>query len=203
MGKAWVKGRKGDAYYRAAKREGFRSRAAFKLLQIDERFRVFYEGDAVVDLGAAPGGWSQVAKGLVGEKGTVVAVDRVSMAPLEGVVFVRGDVGDPETLRAVRSHLPEGAHVVVSDMAPKLSGQKSLDHARSVDLVVAAFDLARRVMRPGGVFVAKAFKGDLYPDLIRRLRRAFRTVKDYTPPASSRGSAETYVVAKGFLGRRP
>jgi len=200
MGKAWVRRRKSDRYYRAAKREGFRSRAAYKLLQIDQRFALLYEGDTVIDLGAAPGGWSQVANGLVGPRGRVVAVDLVPPAAIEGVEFVRGDVGDSALEDELASRVL-GAHTVLSDISPHLSGNRTLDHARSMASVRDALRVARRVLRPGGCFVAKGFQGEESPALLEELREDFESVQAHSPRASLKDSREYYLVARGFRPR--
>lgn len=197
MGKAWLRRRRSDRYYRAAKREGFRSRAAYKLLQIDERFELLYEGDTVVDLGAAPGGWSQVASGLVGEAGRVVAVDLVAPPAIPGVEFVRGDITDPELAERLAASVPE-AHAVLSDIAPHLSGNRTLDHARSAGLVRDAWRVARRLLRDGGVFVAKVFQGEESEALLEELRPSFERVQGFAPRATRSESREYYIVAKSF-----
>ncbi len=194
MGKAWVKARKRDPYYRAAKSQGLRSRAVFKLLQIQDRFGLIYPGDTVLDLGAAPGGWSRAAAELVGPRGRVVAVDRVRMAPIDRVTFVRGDFSDPNVHTAILEALAKPADVLVCDAAPKLTGHRSLDVARTLDLARAALDLARKALRPGGRFAAKAFQGERYRAFLRELGEEFSIVKGYVPPATTQGSAETYVV---------
>ena len=201
VGRDWVRKRKADRYYRAAKREGFRSRAAFKLLQIDQRFELLYEGDTVVDLGAAPGGWSQVARGLVGDSGRVVAVDLVRPSPLEGVEFVRGDVSDPALPDAL-AQVVSDVHTVLSDVAPHLSGNRTADHARSAALVRDAFRVAQRLLRPGGCFVAKVFQGEELPALKKELQTVFTEVRVHAPRASLQESRETYLVAKGFRPTR-
>lgn len=202
VGKAWIKARVKDTYYRRAKAEGYRSRAAYKLIQIDRRFRILREGDVVVDLGAAPGGWSQVAREAVGPRGRVVAVDLGGLPPLERVAFVRGDLREPSTREALAATVPEGVDVVLSDMSPRLSGSGSLDHARSVDLAEAALEAAEGVLREGGRFVAKVFQGDLYPAYLRRVQAGFRSARGFTPQASPAGSAEIYVVAQGWRASR-
>ncbi|MFQ6012228.1 MAG: RlmE family RNA methyltransferase [Thermoplasmata archaeon] len=198
MGKAWVKDRKRDPYYRKAKAEGYRSRAAYKLLQIQDRFHVIHPGDTVIDLGAAPGGWSQVAHELGAS--TVVAVDQEPMTPLEGVTFVQADLGDEAELASLAKRAGGFADVVLSDMAPRLSGNRSLDHARSMDLADRSLRVAHQVLREGGHLVTKVFQGDLYPAFRRRVRDAFARSKDFSPPASPRGSAELYLVARGRRG---
>ena len=197
MSKSWIRERVRDRYYRRAKAEGYRSRAAYKLIQIDRRFHLLGRGDAVVDLGAAPGGWSQVAREAVGPGGVVVAVDLGGFAPLEGVDFVKGDARDEATLDAVHERLPRGADVLLSDMSPKLSGNKGLDHARSIDLAETGLEAARRLLREGGHFVTKVFQGDMYPDFLRRVRGDFRKAKGHAPDASPATSSEMYVVARG------
>jgi 23S rRNA (uridine2552-2'-O)-methyltransferase len=200
VGKAWVKARKRDPYYRRAKAEGYRSRAAYKLIQINERFNIIRPGFVVVDLGAAPGGWSQVARKLVGARGRVVAVDLVPMAALEDVTFIRGDITEEETLRRLLELVPGGVDVVISDMSPRLSGNRSLDHARSIDLAEAAFGFARKTLKPGGNLAVKVFQGDMYDDFRRRVSGHFRTCRGFTPRASLKESAEIYIVAKGWEG---
>ncbi|MEE9267782.1 MAG: RlmE family RNA methyltransferase [Thermoplasmata archaeon] len=198
MGKAWVKDRKRDPYYRKAKASGYRSRAAYKLFQIQDRYHVIRKGDTVIDLGAAPGGWSQVARELGAVR--VLAVDQAFMEPLEGVSFLKVDVGNDSALSSIATEAETGAHVVLSDMAPRLSGTRSLDHARSVDLAERAFAVAGRTLREGGRFVTKVFQGDLFPSCLRRVQEQFARSKGFVPPASPRGSAEFYIVAQGWQG---
>lgn len=197
MGKAWIKRRKRDKYYRAAKRENLRSRAAFKLIQIQERFNVIGPGFKVLDLGASPGGWSQVALELVGEGGAVCAADIVGMAPIEGVTFLRGDLREGEFLQEIVSACGM-VDVVLSDMAPKLSGAKSYDQALAMDLAGIALNAAGICLRAGGNFVAKAFRGEDFEEFFSRVSASFSMAKAYSPPATTKGSSEVYVVAKGF-----
>lgn len=202
MGKAWIKRRRRDAYYRKAKAGGYRSRAVYKLLQIQDRFHLIHAGDVVVDLGAAPGGWSQLARELAVE-GRVVAVDQNTVAPLEGVTFLRGDLMEDALLPALSQEIGGQADVVLSDASPKLSGNRTLDHARSVDLAARSFFLASRLLRTGGQFATKVFQGEAYPALRRQVNRAFRQAKGFTPPASPARSAEIYLVGKGWRGPGP
>lgn len=199
MGKAWIKARRHDRFYRAAKRQDYRSRAAIKLSQIDRRIGLFHAKDVVVDLGAAPGGWSQIARERIGPQGRVIAVDLGPMAPIEGVEFLRGDFQDPNVQTKLFEILGRPADVVMSDLAPKISGARALDVARSLDLGEAARSFAVRALRPGGSFLVKLFQGDGYPAFLRRVGEAFEAAKGIKPAASSPGSAEIYVVA---LGRR-
>ena len=199
MGKAWVKARKHDRFYRAAKKQSYRSRAAIKLSQIDLRYGLFEAGDVVVDLGAAPGGWSQVAQERIGPKGRVIAVDLSPMSPIEGVEILRGDFKRPEVQAKLFETLRKPADVVMSDIAPKLSGNRSLDVARTLDLADAALSFAVRAVRRDGRFLVKVFQGDGYPDFVRRVGEHFEAMKGVKPTASSATSAEIYVLAMGRL----
>jgi 23S rRNA (uridine2552-2'-O)-methyltransferase len=202
VGKAWLKRRKHDEFYRAAKKEGYRSRAAFKLIQADARFDLIFEGDTVVDLGAAPGGWSQVAKELVGDEGRVVAVDRVGMMPIEGVDVWRADLEDAAFVETLAAEVGV-ADVLLSDMAPRLSGNRTLDHARSVGLGRLALQIARRLLAPGGHFLCKILQGEDYQSFLKEVSAHFEVARGHTPEASSKESREIYVVAKEFRGPTP
>jgi 23S rRNA (uridine2552-2'-O)-methyltransferase len=200
VGKAWVKRRRHDPFYRAAKAQGYRSRAAFKLIQADARFDLIYEEDTVVDLGAAPGGWTQVAHELVGDAGRVVAVDRVGMMPIAGVDVWRADLEDPTFLETLAREV-DTVDVVVSDMAPRLSGNRTLDHARSVALGRLALGVARRLLREGGNFLCKVLEGEDYREFLDEVGDHFQTAQGHTPEASTKASREIYVVGKGFRAR--
>lgn len=197
MGKRWVKARKHDRYYQAAKRQGYRSRSAIKLSQIDRRYGLFQEGDIVVDLGAAPGGWSQVARERVGARGRVIAVDLVPLAPIEGVELVRGDFMDPDVQGRIFEALRKPADVVLSDISPHLSGQRSRDVARTLDFAEAALAFALRALRAGGSFLVKTFQGEGYPEFRRRVADYFEAVKGVKPSASRAASPEIYILAVG------
>jgi 23S rRNA (uridine2552-2'-O)-methyltransferase len=199
MSRRFLDERRRDPYYRAAQSDGLRSRAAFKLDYLDQRFRLLRPGGHVLDLGAAPGGWSVVAAERVGPNGGVVAVDLRPIDPIDGVRVVRGRVGDPELidrLGAVRFHL------VLSDLSPRISGAYATDHARSAELVRAALALAVRVLRNGGAFVAKVFDGDLVADLEVELAQSFARVRRTKPPASRGASSELYLLGLGFRPAR-
>ncbi len=200
MTKAWVKTRKHDRYYRAAKRQAYRSRAAIKLSQIDNEHRIFRDGDVVVDLGAAPGGWSQIARERVGPKGRVLAVDRVTFRPLDGVVGIRGDFSEGRTQARVFELLRTPADVVLSDMAPHLSGHHEYDTARSLDLAEAARSFAVRALRPGGTLLVKAFQGEDYDTFLAALRQDFAEVRAVKPKASSHQSSELFLLARSRIG---
>ncbi len=198
MGRRFVAERRRDPYYRAAQRDGLRSRAAFKLAYLDRRFHLLGPGLRVLDLGAAPGGWSVVAARAVGPSGSVVAVDLRPVAPAQGLRYVRARVGDP----GLSARLGEAPYdLVLSDLSPAISGAYATDHARSVALVRDAIDVAVDVLRPGGSFVAKVFDGDLVDALTEALRERFREVRRTKPPASREASSELYLLAFGFRGR--
>ncbi len=187
-----------DAFVKEAKAQGYRSRAAFKLMALDEKDRLLHPGMTVVDLGAAPGGWSQVAAERVGDRGRVLALDRLPMEPIAGVHFIQGDFTETDVLEALQAAIG-GAPVdlVLSDMAPDLSGIRSVDQARSIYLLELALDLAETVLKDEGALVVKAFQGEGFDDFLRRLRQGFQRVAVRKPPASRARSRELYLVAKG------
>ncbi|MDF0593724.1 SAM-dependent methyltransferase [Methanotrichaceae archaeon M04Ac] len=186
-----------DYFYRRAKAEGYRARSAFKLQQINKRFRLIRRGDAVLDLGAAPGGWLQVAKEISG--GKVVGVDLLAIDPIEGVTTIKADITAPETLELIRSALGGKADVVICDAAPNLSGNWTLDHARSIDLSWSALRVAGETLKPGGNFLVKVFQGDTFLDYLSEVRGRFRRAQSHSPAASRKESAEMYVVGQGFF----
>jgi 23S rRNA (uridine2552-2'-O)-methyltransferase len=187
-----------DDYYNRAKQQGYRSRAAYKLKQLDSDAGLVSDGDTVVDLGAAPGGWLQVASELVGEGGTVVGVDLQRIDSIDGVETIRGDMTDEETRERIVESVGE-ADVVVSDMAPNMTGEYSLDHARSVYLARTAFETAIELLAPGGDFVAKVFEGPDTDELRADIDEEFEYVRTIHPDASRDASSELYMVAKGRL----
>ncbi|BAI61957.1 ribosomal RNA large subunit methyltransferase J [Methanocella paludicola SANAE] len=188
--------KKRDFYYNKAKQMGYRSRAAFKLKFINEKFGLIKKGDAVVDLGAAPGGWLQVAKEI--SEGTVIGVDLQRIEPVEGAVTIKGDMTSPETQAKIFEKV-EKVNAVICDAAPNLSGNWALDHARSIDLSKTALDVAAKILAPGGNFLVKVFQGDLYQGFVDEVGRRFSRVYTYKSPASRQQSAEIYVIGKGFL----
>jgi 23S rRNA (uridine2552-2'-O)-methyltransferase len=202
--RAWLERQLNDPYVAAAKREGYRSRAAYKLAEIDDRFGVLKAGLRVVDLGAAPGGWSQVAAARVRSvegKGQVVAIDLLAMEPIAGVEAIELDFMAESAPERLRRMLRAGrADVVLSDMAAQGTGHARTDHLRIVGLAEAAAEFACEVLEPGGAFVCKVFQGGSERGLLDLLKRAFATVKHVKPPASRAESAEMYVVATGFRG---
>ncbi len=199
--KAWMREHVSDPYVQRAKREGFRSRAAYKLEEIDARDRLLRPGMSVVDLGAAPGGWSQVVAQRLAGRGRVMALDCLEMTPIPGVDFICGDFRAPEVLQALERAL-EGARVdlVLSDMAPNLSGIAAADQARHLHLAELALDFACANLKIGGHFLVKSFQGEGFPGFLAGLRRSFRQVVSRKPKSSRERSSEIYLLGKGFLG---
>ena len=199
--KAWLKEHRDDIFVQRAQKEGYRSRACYKLLELNERDRLIRPGMRVVDLGAAPGGWSQVAGSLVGAKGRVIATDILPMDTLEDVEFIQGDFTEDAVFDALLEAI--GDHpvdLVMSDMAPNMSGVAAVDLPRAMYLVELAVDMATRVLAPKGAFVAKVFQGEGFDELFRTLREQYATVLTRKPEASRPRSREVYIVAKEFKG---
>jgi 23S rRNA (uridine2552-2'-O)-methyltransferase len=188
-----------DAYVKQAQKAGYRSRAAFKLLEIQEKDRVIKAGMRVVDLGAAPGGWSQVARDLVGDKGRVIALDILPMDPIAGVDIIQGDFRDEQPLVQLQSLLDgEPVDLVISDMAPNVTGMASVDQPRAMYLCELALDFARESLKPGGGFVIKVFQGAGFDEYFKSLRQSFSRVVSRKPSSSRAKSREIYLVAMNF-----
>ena len=197
----WLQRQLSDPYVAEARRRGYRSRAAFKLAEIDDRFGLLARARRAVDLGAAPGGWSQVLRERMGAGAQIVAVDLLEMDPLPGVTILRGDFLEEETEAALRAALGgERADVVVSDMAAPTTGHRPTDHLRTLALAEAAFAFARTVLAEGGAFVTKIYQGGAEGDLLAAIKRDFGKVRHWKPPASRPESVETYLIARGFRG---
>jgi 23S rRNA (uridine2552-2'-O)-methyltransferase len=195
--KAWLREHVTDPYVHRAKAEGYRSRAAFKLMELDGKDHLLAPGRTVVDLGAAPGGWSQVAAAKVGPKGRVVALDLLEMAPVPGVEFIRGDFTADETLMALEAALAgRPVDLVLSDMAPNISGVPASDAARMIQLNELAADFAFQWLAPGGALLMKTFQGPGFPELLKTLRTRFSQVVSRKPDASRDRSAEMYLLAR-------
>jgi 23S rRNA (uridine2552-2'-O)-methyltransferase len=202
----WLERQLNDPYVAQARREGFRSRAAYKLIEIDDKHKLFKPGQRIVDLGAAPGGWSQVAAARVGAgegRGRVIAIDLLEMDPIEGVEFRQMDFHDSEAPRLLREWLGGPADGVLSDMAANATGHRKTDQLRIIGLVELAADFASEVLAPGGFFLAKVLQGGAEGELLARLKREFATVRHVKPKASRADSAELYLLATGFRGRVP
>jgi len=197
----WLERQLNDPYVHAAKSKGYRSRAAFKLIELDSKFHFLKKGARVLDLGAAPGGWTQVAAQRIGETGHIVAIDILEMEPMPGVEIFHADLTDPEIPAQLKQALRGAADVVLSDMAASTTGHRATDHLRTIALLEAAIDLAEDVLKPGGIFIGKAFQGGATGDLLARIKKSFRDVKHVKPPASRTESVELYLIAQGFKGR--
>jgi 23S rRNA (uridine2552-2'-O)-methyltransferase len=196
----WLERQLNDPYVAEAKRRGYRSRAAFKLLQLEERFHLLAPGRRVVDLGCAPGGWTQVAAERLGARGAVVGIDLNPTDPVPGAAVLQGDFREPAAAQRIREALGGPADLVLSDMAAPATGHAATDHLRIVALAEEAFAFAETILKPGGAFVAKVFQGGAEGALLARLKHAFAEVRHAKPKASRAESAETYVVARGFRG---
>ena len=200
--KAWLKEHRDDPYVQRAQREGYRSRACYKLLELQAKDRLIRPAMTVIDLGSAPGGWSQVAVELVGHKGRVIASDILPMDSIAGVDFVLGDFTEDAVITQLLETIGGSpVDLVISDMAPNMSGVSAVDQPRAMYLVELALDMALRVLSPGGSFVAKVFHGEGFDELFREVRDSFDKVLTRKPEASRPRSREVYLVAKGFRAR--
>jgi 23S rRNA (uridine2552-2'-O)-methyltransferase len=196
----WLQRHFNDAYVRQAQQAGYRSRAAFKLLEINERDHILRPGMTVIDLGAAPGGWTQVAAKIVGERGRVIALDILPMEPLPDVRFIHGDFREDAVFAALLDMVGEQrVDLVISDMAPNISGMKSVDQPRAMYLAELALDLARKVLSPGGTLLVKAFEGEGMEAFRRELQVSFKTLVTRKPKASRPSSREVYMLAKNYV----
>jgi len=200
LGKDWLKKRRRDFYYRKAKLEGLRSRAAYKLEQLDKKFKIFKGVKKVLDLCCAPGGWLQYSLSRIGEDGLIIGVDLVEIAPLPNVYFIQGDITREETLEKIVKVANGKIDLVLSDCSPNVSGIWELDHARQIYLAETSLKIARKVLRKGGKFVVKVFQGDLFNNYLDKVRAFFKMVKVTKPEASRKESAEMYIIAFNFNG---
>jgi len=201
----WLERQLNDPFVQQAKREGYRSRAAYKLIEIAEKYRLLRSGQRIVDLGAAPGGWSQVAAAETNAKegrGRIIAIDLLDMAPIEGVEFIKVDFHDPAAPTRIMERLGGPADGVLSDMAANTTGHRKTDHLRIVGLIELAAQFAGEVLAPGGFFLAKVLQGGAEGELLARLKRAFASVRHVKPKASRADSAELYLLATGFRGAK-
>ena len=198
--KRWLERQLNDPYVHAAKAKGFRSRAAFKIVELDDKYRFLKKGARILDLGAAPGGWSQIAAERVGPTGRVVAMDILEMEPIDRVTIFKVDMLDAGTPALLVEALGGPADVVLTDMAAPTTGHRATDHLRTTALLEAALDMAEEVLKPGGIFVGKAFRGGAENELLQRMKKSFTSVKHVKPPASRAESVELYLVAMGFKG---
>jgi len=195
--KAWIQNRKRDYYYKKAKAENYRSRATYKLSQAAAKYHFIRKGNVVVDLGAAPGGWIQAARKMVGKKGFVLGVDLKPIAPFpqEYVRTIVADMSEPETLQQILDFLPRKADVVLSDASPNISGVWEVDHARQIDLAAQALKIALSILSPSGNFFVKVFEGDMLADFVKTVKKHFVSVKVIKPKASRAKSSEIFILA--------
>ncbi len=195
----WYIEKKKEHFYKQAKQVGYRARSAFKLQQIQNRFHLIPKDGIVLDLGAAPGGWCQVAKELVGTQGIVIGVDLSSIKPIDDVQFLQGDVTKTETLEQIKDIMNEkNADVILSDMSPDISGNYSVDQARSAWLCESALHVVTQLLQPGGHFICKIFEGEDTKAFIEKVKHQFMVVKTFSPEASRKSSSEVYIIAKSF-----
>lgn len=195
----WKRRQAADSYVKRAQDEGWRSRAVFKLEELDKKYRLFQGNSVVVDLGAAPGGWSQYAAKKALPKGRIIALDILEMESLDGVEFIQGDFTEDIALQQLLGALgADRADLVLSDLAPNISGMRSVDQPRSMYLVELALELAVQILAPGGSFITKVFQGEGFDELLAECRKRFKTVRVRKPAASRQESRETYIVAGGF-----
>ncbi|MEO5702693.1 MAG: 23S rRNA (uridine(2552)-2'-O)-methyltransferase RlmE [Gammaproteobacteria bacterium] len=199
----WLKEHFDDEYVKKAQQEGYRSRAVYKLLEINQNDRILHSGMTIVDLGAAPGGWSQLARKIMGDKGTVIALDILPMEPLDGVEFIQGDFTEQHVLDVLLDKVGAavnagGVGLVMSDMAPNISGINSVDQPRAIYLAELALDLARNILKPGGDLLIKVFQGEGFDELYKELRASFKQVLVRKPKASRARAREVYMLARAF-----
>ena len=196
----WLERQLNDPYVAAAKKDGYRSRSAYKLIELNEKFNLFKNGQSVVDLGSAPGGWSQVALEFVGasNKGKVVSIDIQDIEPIEGVIFINGSIMDEEIIDTIRRNLKTKADIVISDMAPYASGHKSTDQTRSLLLAELALDAAISLLKDKGVFCCKLIRGKGEEELVKMMRSYFTEIKRFKPAASRKDSAEIFLIGLNF-----
>ena len=193
----WYTEKKREHYYKEAKKTGYRARSAFKLKQIQNKFNIIKNGDTVIDLGAAPGGWCQVAKELVGEKGKVIGIDLSYIKPLTGATFLQGDLTKESSIQKITEVMGDSkADVVLSDMSPNISGNYSVDHARSIYLCEQAVKASELLLKKDGFFVCKVFDGEELNYFIKRMSKIFSFTKRFSPEASRKSSSEIYIIAR-------
>jgi len=200
MGRRWIAEKKREQYYTLAKKAGFRSRAAYKLLQLNEGYNIIREGDYVLDLGAAPGGWSQAAALISGKSGFVLGMDIIKIEPFENAVFIQEDIAKTKEAleKIMQASKNRKFNAVISDALPNISGIRSIDHERSIELALDSFKIAKKVLNEEGNFLVKVFNGGHFKELFDKIKKDFRFAKASKPEASRKQSAEMYIIAKGY-----
>lgn len=204
MSKSWQVAKKSEHYYKSAKKENYRSRASYKLIQLNKKFKLIKEGYNVVDLGAAPGGWSQVALALVGDSGKVIGVDLQRIKPFDESNFIgiRGDFTTTEIQEEILSKTDSRIDIIISDAAPSLTGIKDIDQLNSMDLANNVMQIASHLLKPKGDLVMKSFQGPQYPRLLKKLKGEFRVVKTYKPESSRNASSEMFIIGLGYKNKK-
>jgi len=196
----WYQEKKQEHFYKKAKQKGYRARSAFKLLQIQKKFKVIKKRDTVLDLGAAPGSWSQIAKELVGDKGKVIGIDILQIKPLNEIIFLKGDMTKEESIKKILNLTGENnVDIVLSDMSPDISGNYTVDQARSVFLCNQAVKTCDYLLKPGGNFVCKIFEGEDFPIFYKKIKNQFKNIRQFNPKASRKSSSEKYIIAKNYI----
>ncbi len=200
MGNRWQQKRKNDHFYKKAKKEGYRSRSSFKLKQLDEKYEILQEGDNVIDLGAAPGGWLQMAREKVGKNGFLLGIDLDEIEELEfsNVETITADITEPETVDLIEEKVPQKPDVLISDASPNITGTWEIDHARSIDLGKSCLSIAEQTLKNGGNILMKIFQGEYFKNLLEETKEKFQFCKSSKPEASRDQSSEIYIVGKNF-----
>ena len=196
----WYQEKKKEYFYNEAKRKGYRSRSAFKLKQIQNKFKIIRKTDFVLDLGAAPGGWSQVSNEIIGKNGKIIGIDLLNIKPIDGIQFLQEDITEKSTILKIIKIVGEnGVDVLLSDMSPNISGNYSIDHANSIHLCKQSLNLVDKILKDNGNFLCKLFMGEEFDDFIKIFKNKFKNVKLYSPPASRKSSSEIYLIGRNFL----
>lgn len=196
----WYQEKKKEYFYNEAKRKGYRSRSAFKLKQIQNKFKIIRKTDFVLDLGAAPGGWSQVSNEIIGKNGKIIGIDLLNIKPIDGIQFLQEDITEKSTILKIIKIVGEnGVDVLLSDMSPNISGNYSIDHANSIHLCKQSLNLVDKILKDNGNFLCKLFMGEEFDDFIKIFKNKFKNVKLYSPPASRKSSSEIYIIGRNFL----
>jgi 23S rRNA (uridine2552-2'-O)-methyltransferase len=196
----WLRRQLNDEYVILSKKEGYRSRAAYKLIEINNKFSFLKLGQKIVDLGAAPGGWSQVASNIIGKNGKVIAIDLLDIPSIDNVDFIQGDFCSSDSVEKLLSMLNGKANIILSDMAPNTTGHKTTDHLRIMDLCERVFEFAKTCLEIDGTLVIKIFQGGATSSVLSEIKKSFKDVKHFKPEASRKESSEVYLVARGYRG---
>ena len=195
----WYRDKKKEYFYNEAKRKGYRSRSAFKLKQIQKKYKIIEKNDFVLDIGAAPGGWSQVVNEIISDKGKIIGVDLLSIEPIDGVIFLQNDITKKSTIEKIQNIINNKIDVILSDVSPNISGNYSIDQAKSIYLCKNILLLADKILKENGNLICKIFMGEDFENFLKEFKIKFRYVKLYSPPASRKSSSEIYLIGKQFI----